>query len=151
MLIVKSHVRGLCVAFADQVGLPCVSLLGSQLAPEGSIVIGAGNRAQDSAIVKPMSSALINRMFHIQLNVSFQNWISWAYENNIHPMVIEYLELRPDHLWSAPQKTEGPLSTPRSWHMLSDALHEFGEDINVDTVGILANGSLTRAQSDNRR
>jgi MoxR-like ATPase len=104
--------------FADSLGLPCVSLLGSQLAPEdimgvpqicngvsqfcppkmiarkepyclfldelnacsqevqkafyslihehrigeyelpkGSIVIGAGNRAQDSAIVKPMSSA----------------------------------------------------------------------------------------------
>ncbi|MEC0133485.1 MULTISPECIES: AAA family ATPase [Paenibacillus] len=191
-------------AFADQVGLPCVSLLGSQLAPEdiigvpqivngksqfcppkmiardepyclfldelnacsqevqkafysliherrigdyhlpeGSIVIGAGNRAQDSAIVKPMSSALINRMFHIQLNVSFQNWISWAYEHSIHPMVIEYLELRPDHLWSAPPKTEEPFSTPRSWHMLSDALHEFGDDVNVDTVGILANGSLT--------
>jgi MoxR-like ATPase len=109
--------------FAAQVGLDCVSLLGSQLAPEdligvpqivdgksrfcppatiardeayclfldelnacshevqkafysliherrlgeyelpaGSIVIGAGNRAQDSAIVRPMSSALVNRM-----------------------------------------------------------------------------------------
>lgn len=116
-------------AFADSVGLPCVSLLGSQLAPEdiigipqiqeedvsaflppkmiarkepyclfldelnacsqeeqkafyslihehrigeyhlpqGSIVIGAGNRTQDSAIVKSMSSALINRMFHVEL------------------------------------------------------------------------------------
>src|SRR5258707_4972871 len=114
--------------FAAQVGLPCVSLLGSQLAPEdilgvpqilgdtsrfcpprtiaredayclfldelnacshevqkafysliherrvgeyelpaGSIVIGAGNRAQDSAIVKPMSSAPLNRMVHLHL------------------------------------------------------------------------------------
>ena len=31
------------------------------LLPEGPVVIGAGNRAHDSAIVKPMSSALIDR------------------------------------------------------------------------------------------
>ena len=113
--------------FAEQVGLSCVSLLGSQLAPEdiigvpqiadgrsvfcpprmiardepyclfldelnacsqevqkafytlilerrvgeyhlpeGSIVVGAGNRAQDNAITRPMSSALLNRMFHVK-------------------------------------------------------------------------------------
>src|SRR5262249_29457153 len=36
--------------------------IGEYQLPAGSIVIGAGNRAQDSAIVKPMSSALLNRM-----------------------------------------------------------------------------------------
>ena len=41
--------------------------IGEYHLPQGSIVIGAGNRAQDSAIVKTMSSALINRMFHVQL------------------------------------------------------------------------------------
>ena len=122
--------------FAESLGLPCVSLLGSQLAPEdiigvpqildgvsqfcppkmiarkepyclfldelnacsqevqmafysliqehrigeyelpkGSIVVAAGNRAQDSAIVKSMSSALINRMIHVQLKVSHR--IGW--------------------------------------------------------------------------
>ena len=33
--------------------------IGEYCLPEGSIVVGAGNRAQDSAIVKTMSSALI--------------------------------------------------------------------------------------------
>ncbi|MDE6312230.1 MAG: MoxR family ATPase [Lachnospiraceae bacterium] len=175
--------------FADEVGLPCVSLLGSQLAPEdiigipqiqdgvsaflppkmiarkepyvlfldelnacsqevqkafysliherrigefylpqGSIVIGAGNRAQDSAIVKTMSSALINRMFHVQLKADPDQWIQWAYENQIHPWIINYITQRPDHLFSEPPKTEEPYSTPRSWHMLSDALKEYGAD-----------------------
>ncbi|GED28010.1 ATP-binding protein [Brevibacillus agri] len=191
-------------AFAQQVGLPCVSLLGSQLAPEdiigvpqivegksrfcpptqiareepyclfldelnacsqevqkafysliherrigdyhlpeGSIVIGAGNRAQDSAIVKPMSSALINRMFHVQLLVSHEQWLSWAYANGIHPYVLQFLQVRPDYLWSQPPKTEEPFSTPRSWHMLSDALHEFGEGLTSEIVGVLAYGCLT--------
>ncbi len=190
--------------FAEEVGLPCVSLLGSQLAPEdiigvpqiidgcsrfcppstiareqpyclfldelnacshevqkafysliherrigeyklpeGSIVIGAGNRAQDSAIVKPMSSALINRMIHVQLKASHRDWIKWAEESGIHPHIIEYMKLRPDHLWMNPPKTEEPFSSPRSWHILSDAMKEYGDNLSDEWIGILAGGCLS--------
>ncbi len=173
--------------FAEEVGLPCVSLLGSQLAPEdiigipqikgetseflppkmiarkepyvlfldelnacsqevqkafysliherrigeyhlpaGSIIIGAGNRAQDSAIVKTMSSALINRMFHVQMKADARQWIKWAQSEGLHSWVIDYIIQRPDHLFAEAPKTEEPFSTPRSWHMLSDALYEYG-------------------------
>ncbi len=190
--------------FAQQVGLPCVSLLGSQLAPEdllgvpqivdgksrfcppttiardspyclfldelnacshevqkafysliherrvgdyelpeGSVVIGAGNRAQDSAIVKPMSSALLNRMIHVHLRVSHRDWLAWASRSNIHPWVLEYIQARPDHLWSQPPKHEEPFSTPRSWHMLSDSLHGFGAEPSHERLEMLAFGCLT--------
>jgi hypothetical protein len=190
--------------FALELGLPCVSLLGSQLAPEdiigvpqiiegksvfcpprqiartepyclfldelnacsqevqkafysliherrlgeyhlplGSIVIGAGNRAQDSAIVKQMSSALINRMFHVELIASHRDWLEWAGENDIHPHILEYIGLRPDHLWQQPPKTEEPFSTPRSWHMLSDALHSYGEEITDQQMEIITGGCLS--------
>jgi MoxR-like ATPase len=76
--------------------------IGEYHLPEGSIVIGAGNRAQDSAIVKPMSSALINRMFHVELIASPRDWLEWAGAHNIHPHVLEYIGLRPDHLWRQP-------------------------------------------------
>jgi len=194
----------LVAQFAAQLGLPCVSLLGSQLAPEdligvpqivdgvsrfcppaqiarrepyclfldelnacthevqkafysliherrigeyelpsGSIVIGAGNRAQDSAIVKPMSSALLNRMVHVHLQVSHRDWMAWAHVNSLHPHVLTYLELRPDHLWSPPPKHEEPFSTPRSWHMLSDALHQYGERLRDEELETLAYGCLS--------
>ena len=100
--------------------------LGEYELPAGSIVIGAGNRAQDSAIVKPMSSALINRMVHVQLKASHRDWLAWAARVAIHPLVVEYIQTRPDHLWSQPPKTEEPFSTPRSWHILSDAMTAFG-------------------------
>lgn len=190
--------------FAADAGLPCVSLLGSQLAPEdligvpqildgtsrfcpprmiarsepyclfldelnacshevqkafysliherrigeyhlpaGSIVIGAGNRAQDSAIVKPMSSALLNRMLHVHLRVSHRDWLDWAYPNGIHPLVLEYIQTRPDHLWSQPPKHEEPFSSPRAWHMLSDALHAYGEAITDEALEVLAFGCLS--------
>ena len=190
--------------FADQLGLECVSLLGSQLAPEdiigvpqiqdgfsrfcpprtiareqpyvlfldelnactsevqkafysliherrigeyhlpeGSIVVGAGNRAQDNAITRPMSSALVNRMFHVELTASPRLWLEWAAQSGIHPYVYDYISSRPDHLWSKPPKSEEPFSTPRSWHMLSDAIQNCGSDISEDSLRILAAGSLS--------
>ena len=120
--------------------------IGEYHLPEGSVVVGAGNRAQDSAIVKTMSSALINRMFHVQLKPDVKSWLSWAYESGIHSWITDYINQRPDHLFSDPPKTEEPFSTPRSWHMLSDALKEFGageKDIPIETIRMLAYGSVS--------
>jgi len=194
--------------FAAQLGLPCVSLLGSQLAPEdligvpqivdgtsrfcppsmiarkepyclfldelnacshevqkafysliherrigeyilpsGSIVIGAGNRAQDSAIVKPMSSALLNRMVHVHLKASHRDWLEWAGQNGIHPRVVEYIQIRPDHLWSQPPKHEEPFSSPRSWHMLSDILTSHGDSLSDEDLEVAAYGCLSPAHA----
>lgn len=197
--------------FADDVGMECVSLLGSQLAPEdiigipqikgetsqfmppkmiarkepyvlfldelnacsqevqkafyslihekrigeyhlpnGSVVIGAGNRSQDGAIVKTMSTALINRMFHVQLVADPKQWLNWAYESSLHPWVIDYITERPDHLFSEPPKTEEPYSTPRSWHMLSDALKEYGageKDVPEKILRVLAFGSVSSSHA----
>ena len=117
--------------------------IGEYHLPEGSVVIGAGNRAQDSAIVKPMSSALLNRMVHVHLKVSHREWLDWAGAHEIHPLILEYIALRPDHLWSQPPKHEEPFSTPRAWHMLSDALQSFGDELNDDWLAALAYGCLS--------
>jgi hypothetical protein len=195
-------------AFADSVGLDCVSLLGTQLAPEdligvpqivagrsrfcppesiardepyclfldelnaaspdvqkafyslildrrvgayelpeGSIVIGAGNRATDNALARPMASALINRLVHVHLRASATDWFGWATEADIHPWVFDYLVERPDQLWSQPPKIEEPFSTPRSWHMLSDALYACGGAPSEDVLTVLAQGTLTPAHA----
>jgi len=117
--------------------------IGEYFLPRGSIIIGAGNRAQDSAIVKQMSSALVNRMFHVELIASHRDWLDWAGQNGIHPQIIEYIGLRPDHLWKQPPKTEEPFSTLRSWHMLSDAMYSYGDGITEKQLEILAAGCLS--------
>jgi len=117
--------------------------LGEYRLPVGSVVVGAGNRAQDSAIVKPMSSALMNRMLHVELRPTSRDWLDWAYGAGLHEWVIHYIETRPDHLHVAPPKTEETFSTPRSWHILSDALQSYGADISADEVELLASGCLS--------
>lgn len=127
--------------------------LGSyRLHPE-SVVIGAGNRSQDSAIVRPMSSALINRLVHVHLVSSPRDWLAWARSNGIHPWVIDYISQRPDHLTTAPPRHEEPFSTPRAWHMLSDLLHSYragapdGPPMPDELLRVLALGTVSPAHA----
>ncbi len=117
--------------------------LGEYTLPEGSVVVGAGNRAQDQAIVKPMSSALMNRMLHVELKPTVRDWLDWAYAEGVHEWVIHYIETRPDHLVVLPPKTEETFSTPRAWHILSDALRSYGPEIRTDEAEMLAAGVLS--------
>ncbi|MBF6212703.1 AAA family ATPase [Nocardia puris] len=117
--------------------------IGTYELPAGSVVIGAGNRATDNALARPMASALVNRMVHLHLRADVDDWLKWAAHHDIHPWIVRYLTQRPDHLWSPTPKTEAPFSTPRGWHMLSDALHSCGEDVGAETLEVLAAGTLT--------
>ncbi|GHF92816.1 MULTISPECIES: ATP-binding protein [Amycolatopsis] len=121
--------------------------IGSYELPPGSVVIGAGNRATDQALARPMASALVNRLVHVHLRAAPDDWLTWAAGHGIHPWVLEYLTQRPDHLWSPPPKTEEPFSTPRSWHMLSDLLHSAGDPADDETVALLAYATLTPAHA----
>jgi MoxR-like ATPase len=115
--------------------------IGDYRLPEGSVVIGAGNRSQDQAIVRPMSSALVNRMVHLHLEVSVRDWLEWARTHGIHPMVIEYIGARPDHLLSSQPRHEETFSSPRAWHMLSDVLHSW-QEIDEKELAAVAHGCV---------
>ncbi|MEO6451737.1 MAG: MoxR family ATPase [Burkholderiaceae bacterium] len=119
--------------------------IGEYRLPAGSIIIGAGNRAQDAALAKQMPSALVNRMVHVHLKASHREWLHWAEGHAIHPWVLDYVRARPTQLATdVPPAREEPFSTPRSWHGVSDALHSFGDAIAPDHLDALLFGSLTR-------
>lgn len=121
--------------------------IGDYELPAGSIVIGAGNRGSDQALARPMASALVNRLIHVHLRAHWSDWLAWATDAGIHPWVLGYLTERPDHLWAAPPKTEEAFSTPRSWHMLSDALSSYPAEIGDETLRLLAAGTLSPAHA----
>ena len=119
--------------------------IGEYHLPKGSIIIGAGNRAQDSAMAKQMPSALINRMVHVHLRASHRDWLTWAQANSIHPWVLDYIRARPTQLVTdVPPAKEEAFSTPRSWHTVSDGLFAFGDDIPLHHLDALLFGCVSR-------
>lgn len=118
--------------------------VGEYKLPKGSIVVGAGNRSADSALVRQMPSALVNRMVHVHLKVDHRIWLDWAKNEGLHPWVIDYIQARPSHLSTEIAPTdETPFSTPRMWHFVSEGLKALSENINQNLLDALLYGSLT--------
>jgi hypothetical protein len=130
--------------------------VGEYQLPAGSIIIGAGNRAADSSLVKQMPAALINRMLHVHLKADSRLWLDWAHQNELHEWVVEYIKARPKHLATdiAPSNEE-PYSTPRIWHYLSDCLKELDKDqqmpqeTQAKLFDALIYGSLSESHATN--
>jgi hypothetical protein len=123
--------------------------IGEYRMPKGSIVIAAGNRKIDYAHVNQLSSALINRMVHINIKASVEDWVEWARAERLHPLIIEYIIKNPDHLMSSPDDSEEPFSTPRSWHILSDALCEIDKSASFDLILAICMGAITPSHARN--
>lgn len=104
--------------------------LGDYELPEGSRVVGAGNRIEDRALVRPMATALSNRMLHVALEPNADAWLEWGAKNAIHPLVLSFVRARPDRLYEPPPTDATPAyPTPRAWHMLSDSIQTVSEEL----------------------
>ncbi len=96
--------------------------LGEHRLPAGTWVVAAGNRSQDRALVRTVSSALINRVVILEVRADVKEWIAWAQRSNVREDVLWFIHQNPEAL-SRPVAAAGqPFSTPRAWASLSRAL-----------------------------
>lgn len=112
--------------------------IGENKLPAGSWVVAAGNRAEDRALVRALSSALVNRVTILQVRVDLREWLIWARANGIRADILAFVLFQPDSLARPVPSAPVPFSTPRAWASLSRAL-----DL-VERKGILDN-SMRRA------
>jgi hypothetical protein len=96
--------------------------LGEHELPKGTWVVAAGNRAEDRAFVRALSSALINRVVVLQIRVDVPEWFAWADSHGIRADVRSFLAAAPESLQRPVPQTPTPFSTPRAWASLSSAL-----------------------------
>ncbi len=107
--------------------------LGEHALPAGTWVVAAGNRMQDRALVRAMSSALVNRVTILHLRVDAGEWLAWAAKNSIREDVRAFISYMPDALMRPVPSEPVPFSTPRAWSLLSSALDK------AEAAGILSN------------
>ncbi len=83
-----------------------------------------------SRLVRPMATALANRMVHVALSADVEAWLAWGAANNLHALVLAFIRARPDRLFELPPSDATPAyPTPRAWHLLSDALATVSEGL----------------------
>lgn len=119
--------------------------LGEHALPKGTWVIAAGNRMQDRALVRALSSALVNRVAIFHLRVDVQEWLDWAETQRVRPEIRGFISYMPEALMRPVPDQPVPFSTPRAWTLLSRALDlaENSGILNVSTRRALAFGRLS--------
>lgn len=119
--------------------------LGEHALPAGTWVVAAGNRLQDRALVRAMSSALVNRVTILQIRHDTDEWLAWAQRAHVRPEIRSFISTVPDALMRPVPADPVPFSTPRSWSQLSRAfdLAEKAGMLNADTRRALAFGRLS--------
>lgn len=126
--------KGKGVLFLDELpqAMPIVQSAASQLIldrkigeyslPDGWMIIAAGNRDSDRAATNRMPSHIANRFTHLDYEVDYEDWYTWAYANGVNPMVIAFLQFKPELLHKFDPKVKA-FPTPRSWGFVSNLLN----------------------------
>ena len=113
--------------------------------PRGTWVVAAGNRSEDRALVRTLSSALVNRVFVIAVRVDAAEWFAWAENAGIRAEIRGFIRFVPPALQRPVPPDPVPFSTPRSWAMLSRDLDlaERGGHLTNEERRALAFGRVT--------
>jgi hypothetical protein len=125
--------------------------IGEYLLPEGTWVVAAGNRAEDKALVRTISSALVNRVLILNVRIDVAEWLAWATANKVRDEVIKFIESSPESLLRPVPDRPVPFSTPRAWASLARALDLVGArgQLTAPLVRALAVGRVS--EDDARR
>jgi len=96
--------------------------LGEYSLPEGTWVVAAGNRTEDHALTRSLSSALVNRLFLVSIRVDVPAWLAWAEQNNVRAEIRAFVTYVPQSLCRPAPREPVPFSTPRAWALLGKDL-----------------------------
>lgn len=85
---------------------------------EKLFIIATGNRVKDKSGANRLSTKLGNRTRILNFTSNVEEWVIWAAQNGISPMITSFIKFRPSLLCDFdPKRTVNP--TPRSWEDVS--------------------------------
>jgi hypothetical protein len=75
-----------------------------------------------------MPAPLANRFSHYEVDTHLDDWVLWAYQNNVDERIIGFLRFRPELLFDFdPAHNPVAFPTPRSWEFAHRALQKFAD------------------------
>lgn len=93
---------------------------GNHKIPEGWVIVTAGNPPEYNKSVRDFDVVTLDRIKLIHVEPNFEVWKAYAYENDLHPAVISYLNTKPENFCRIETTVDGKFfATPRGWEDLS--------------------------------
>lgn len=93
------------------------------------VMVAAGNKATDKAIVTQMSTALQSRLIHYELELDFNQWIEWALDNDFDHRIIGFLNFKKELLMDFnPEHSDRTFACPRTWEFLNRLIKDRAVD-----------------------
>ncbi len=106
--------------------------LGDYQIPDGWAIFAAGNRQGDRGVTYSMPAPLANRFSHFEFEVNVDDWVAWAYKNNIDDRVIAFVRFRPELLFDFdPAHNPVAFPSPRSWEFAHRAIQKFEHNTDL--------------------
>ena len=99
-------------------------------------LIACGNLESDNAIVNPMSTALISRFAHFNIDVNVDDWLEWASKSDIDYRITSYISFKKSNLYTFKPDATEPYASPRTWEMVSKVI-KGNNDISILLVSSL--------------
>lgn len=101
-------------------------MFGNQQVPKGWIIAAAGNPPEYNKSVRDFDVVTLDRIKRIDVEENYEVWKEYAYQADIHPAVLSYLELRKDYFYRIETTVDGKMfATARGWEDLSQFLKAY--------------------------
>ncbi len=96
-------------------------------------IIATGNRTEDKSGANRITSKLANRTRRFDFQENLDDWTEWALEQDIDPVLIQFLRFRPALLSDFdPNRFANP--TPRAWERVSYIPGSLPDELFFDNV-----------------
>ena len=111
---------------------------GNQKVPSGWIIVAAGNPGEYNKSVRDFDVVTMDRIRYIHVETDYYVWKEYAISKHIHPMILSYLELKPNNFYTVSTSVDGmEFVTARGWEDLSYLLYTYEKmllEISQDTI-----------------
>ncbi len=99
---------------------------GTHRLPEGWVIAAAGNPPAYNESARTFDTVTMDRVRLLQIEADYHVWRDYAHEKGLHPAVLSYLELNPEHFYCVERTARGrSFVTARGWEDLSQTLTSY--------------------------
>ncbi len=134
------------ILFLDEINMALPSLqslafeiflqrkIGEWKLSDNILIVGAGNTLETNIAANPIPKPLLNRVLLINnLDIDVDEWIEWAFRNNIDNRIIAFVSLFKELKKDSDEELEQS-TRPRSYELLSDLIKDVDDIEFIENV-----------------